>query len=88
MKVGDGLLDREDSAPSSLISVKERPAHKIFRKKSVLILKTSVFVCIGLAAAVVGYMAYKVLRDYEYNEFITGYNSLTARLIPAASTGQ
>ena len=51
------------------------------------ILKCSVVICLAVVAAVIGYEAYRVIRDSEQNQFNREYDSLTKQIIPSSIRG-
>ena len=63
-----------------------KPVHAM-AQKNVMILRVSVILCIFLAAAIVGYTSYQVLRQYDDNDFEQAYNAVIKQLLPATTTG-
>jgi hypothetical protein len=56
-------------------------------RRNLVPLKLAVFSCIMVAAAVVGYGSYDVIRTYELHQFEQEYRNLMKYLIPAFTAG-
>jgi hypothetical protein len=56
-------------------------------KKSILLLKTSVLVGLLAVAAVIGFVAFDVVRDSERKQFVQAYNTVINEIIPSTNIG-
>lgn len=65
-----------------------KPSQQAHHKKHILYLKFGVFFGIVLVAAVIGYIAYAVVRDSERKQFSQSYNNLIDAVIPSINIGR
>jgi hypothetical protein len=68
--------------------IRKKPSELAGPHKDLLLLKAAVISCIIVAASLVGYASYEVVRDYEYTQFEQAYNALMDQLIPSTHTGK
>ena len=88
MKVSnsDTVEDIGNSSLKKAQSIKPIKQPRLYR--GVVLLRFLVISCIVIAATVVGYGSYEILRKYEYDYYIDEYNEVMTNLIPATTQGK
>jgi hypothetical protein len=86
-KVAAGQSDIEAPELKGKPDVRLKPAHRLLLGRNLVSLKFAVLSCIVVAATVIGYSSYSVVRGYEYRQFEQQYGDLMDYLIPSVTTG-
>lgn len=93
MKVASAFSDTADENSSTNVTTKpvegglSRRARHNAAQNNVMILRASVILCIFIAAAIVGYSSYEIVRRNEHNDFENTYDALMKQFVPATSSG-
>jgi hypothetical protein len=89
MKVHSNVVDTKvDKGNVRNATIRNKPSFRADQQnKKLLLLKAAVLSCIMVAASLVGYASYEVVRDYEYSQFEHSYKALMDQLIPSTHAG-